>query len=103
MPNHNSHNHNHNSHNHNPNSHNHNQNFNRNMNINISNGSLMKSLGNVQNKNNTYYNKDINNSSIKNPDNYLTPNLLQNGNNKNLMNNLNKFRVISSSSSQGFK
>ena len=83
-----------------------NQNFNRNMNINISNGSLLKSLGNIQNKNNTYYNmNNTNNNSIA-PENFLTPNLLQHGGNKNLMNNLNKFKVIknsNSTSSNGFK
>lgn len=74
------------------------------MNINISNGSLMKSLGNIgniTNKNNTYYNH--NNNNMKNSENFLTPNLLQNNGNNKIMNNLNKFRVINSNSSQGFK
>jgi hypothetical protein len=78
-----------------------NPNYNRNLNINISNGSLIKSLGGIQNnKNNTIYNNHKNNMGIINPDNFLTPNLLQSGTNKNLLNinNLNKFKVINSTS-----
>ena len=78
----------------------------RNLNINISKESLIRSLGSIQNnKNNTIYNNNNTNNninSIMNLENFLSPNLLQ-GTNKNLMNNLNKFKSINSTSANGFK
>lgn len=74
-------------------------NSNSNRNVNFSNGSLIKSLGNISNKHLKNY---ISDNNDENQDHLFTPNLLQNCN-KQFVDNFSKFKIVHSTTAEGFK